>query len=231
MALQQGDLKDCIDNVISIDTYRPKLMPDNIVVCFKILDSECGIDLRYFIDKGSFETLDTEVSLYPSDDNRYNLFVEFDRTYKFPEQLLKLIKYIEKLANQQEWKFTSYLYDVEPIELTVENIKKFVRLTKLTDSHVDTYIMLTTFFKGYLKDIHKNVITLKTYNDDLTLKYIGETDDNLLEKFVIDNKIDLLQQEKIDVPFLSDLYHILNLGEYLVIRRTDTDKTLMFKQL
>ena len=45
MALQQGDLKDCIDNVISIDTYRPKLMPDNIVVCFKILDSECGIDL------------------------------------------------------------------------------------------------------------------------------------------------------------------------------------------
>lgn len=231
MALQQGDLRDCIDNVISIDTYRPKLMPDNIVVCFKILDSECGIDLRYFIDKGNFETLDTEVSLYPSEDNKYSLFVEFDRTYKFPEQLLKLIKYIEKLANQQEWKFTSYLYDIEPVALTFENIKKFVRLTKLTDSHVDTYIMLTTFFKGYLKDIHKNIINIKTYNGDITLKYIGETDDTKLESFVEDQKIDLLSQEKVEVPFLSDLYHILNLGEYLVIRRTDTDKILMFKQL
>lgn len=231
MALQQGDLKDCIDNVISIDTYRPKLMPDNIVVCFKILDSECGIDLRYFIDKGSFDVIDTEVSLYPSDDSKYNLFVEFERSYKFPEQLLKLIKYIEKLANHQEWKFTSYLYDIEPIDLTIQNIKKYVRLTKLTDSHVDTYIMLTTFFKGYLKDIHKNVIQLKTYNGDITLKYIGETDNNLLEKFVTENKINLLAQEKIEVPFLSDLYYILNLGEYLVIRRTDTDKILMFKQL
>lgn len=231
MALQQGDLKDCIDNVISIDVYKPKLMPDNIVVCFKILDSECGIDLRYFIDKGSFDTVDTEVSLYPSDDNRYSLFVEFERNDKFPEHLLKLIKYIEKLANQQEWKFTSYLYDIEPVELNAENIKKFVRLTKLTDSQVDTYIMLTTFFKGYLTDIHANTIKLKTYDGDLNLKYIGETNDDLLERFVVENDIDVLQQEKIEVPFLSDLYHILNLGEYLVIRRTDTDKTLMFKQL
>ena len=231
MALQQGDLKDCIDNVISIDTYRPKLMPDNIVVCFKILDSECGIDLRYFIDKGSFDTVDTEVSLYPSADNRYNLFVEFERGPDFPNQLLKLIKYVEKLANQQKWKFTSYLYDIEPVELTVESIKKFVRLTKLTDSHVDTYIMLTTFFKGYLTDIKGNIVKLKTYNGEITLKYIGETNDDLLERFVDEKKIDLLAQEKIEVPFLSDLYHFLNLGEYLVIRRTDTDKTLMFKQL
>lgn len=231
MALQQGDLKDCIDNVISIDIYRPKLMPDNIVVCFKVLDSECGIDLRYFIDKGSFNTVDTEVSLYPSNDNRYNLFVEFERGPEFPEQLLKLVKYIEKLANQQEWKFISYLYDIQPVELTVENIKKFVRLTKLTDSHVDTYIMLTTFFKGYLTDIKGNIVKLKTYNGEITLKYIGETNDDLLERFVDEKKIDLLAQEKIEVPFLSDLYHFLNLGEYLVIRRTDTDKTLMFKQL
>lgn len=231
MALQQGDLKDCIDNVLSIDIYRPKLMPDNIVVCFKILDSECGIDLRYFIDKGSFDTVDTEVSLYPSEDNRYNLFVEFERGPKFPEQLLKLVKYIEKLANQQEWKFISYLYDIQPVELTVENLKKFVRLTKLTDSHVDTYIMLTTFFKGYLKDIHSNIVTIKTYDRDITLKYIGETNDTLLERFVKEYNIDVLDQEKIEVPFLSDLYHILNLGEYLVIRRTDTDKTLMFKQI
>ena len=116
-------------------------------------------------------------------------------------------------------------------ELTVENIKKFVRLTKLTDSHVDTYIMLTTFFKGYLTDIKGNIVKLKTYNGEITLKYIGETNDDLLERFVDEKKIDLLAQEKIEVPFLSDLYHFLNLGEYLVIRRTDTDKTLMFKQL
>lgn len=231
MALQQGDLRDCIDNQIIIDTYRPKLLPDNIVVCFKILDSECGIDLRYFIDKGSFNTVDTEVSLYPSDDGKYCLFVEFERDFHFPEYLLKLIKYIEKLANQQDWKFTSYLYDIEPVELTQENIKKYVRLTKLTDSHVDTYIMLTTFFKGYLTDIKANVVKLKTYNGEITLKYIGETNDELLERFVSEKHIDLLVQEKIEVPFLSDLYHFLNLGEYLVVRRTDTDKTLMFQKL
>ena len=90
--------------------------------------------------------------------------------------------------------------------------------------------MLFTFFNGNI-EFEKTYIIVPCYNGKLKLKYIGQTTDELIESYVKINHIDLLAQEKYEPIFLGDQYHILNFGEYLVIKNQDTDLILMFKQL
>lgn len=113
MSLKNGDLKGVITPYISIDEFEPKsgTTQEVIVVGFYAADEEPGKDLNTFIQRGSFDVLDTEVSPNPDEEGRYVVFVEFDRNKMFPESFLKFIKDIENLTDKQEWQVKPYLAD------------------------------------------------------------------------------------------------------------------------
>lgn len=228
-SLNRGDLDGILLDTVSIDQYKAKLDSDNIVVAFTLKMLEAAQDVRAFADRGDFGILDSEVILTADLSNNYQVLFEFNRDKTFLHYILKLCKYLCQLSNLKKFKFVSYL-TTNYITLNKTNILKTVRLVKTDKEELVTKKMLFTFFNGNI-EFEKTYIIVPCYNGKLKLKYIGQTTDELIESYVKINHIDLLAQEKYEPIFLGDQYHILNFGEYLVIKNQDTDLILMFKQL
>lgn len=128
--LREGDLKWLVSNYVSVDQYTSKLDDDNITVAFFINERDAAIDLRNFIEKVFYiEIRDIEVSDTMTNDNKYILFVEFERNINFPKILLDMIEAVNHVTGNTEWKFKTFGMD-DKADLTVDNIRKHVRLTK-----------------------------------------------------------------------------------------------------
>lgn len=113
MSLKNGDLTGVIEPYISIDEFEPKSGTNQevIVVGFYATDEAPAKDLNTFIQRGSFDVLDTEVSPNPDEEGRYVIFVEMDRNNLFPETFFKFVDDIENLTGPQEWQVKPYLAD------------------------------------------------------------------------------------------------------------------------
>ena len=63
--LRENDLDDLVLSTITIDDFEPKSGSEDevVVVTFRAKDDEPANDLASFIEKGSHDILDTEVSL------------------------------------------------------------------------------------------------------------------------------------------------------------------------
>ena len=132
--LRVGDLKYCVSNFISVDEYVSKIDDDNITVAFFCNDRDIADELKDFIEKAFFtEIKDIEIADTITEDNKYILFVEFERKISFPKILLNILKDISFLTNEKKWSFTS-LNHHQQVPCNEENIKKYVRLTKLKDT-------------------------------------------------------------------------------------------------
>lgn len=132
--LRQNDLKYCVSNFISIDEYVSKIDDDNITVAFFCNDDEVAAELKDFIEKAFFtEIKDIEVADTITEDNKYILFVELERKTFFPKIILSILKDISFLTGDKKWSFTT-LNRHEQMLCTEENIKKYVRLTKLRNA-------------------------------------------------------------------------------------------------
>ena len=84
--LREKDLQWMVSNYVSIDQYTSKLDDDNITVAFFINERDAAEDLRDFIEKVYYiEIRDIEISNSLTDDNKYILFVEFERNINFPK--------------------------------------------------------------------------------------------------------------------------------------------------
>jgi len=128
--LRENDLQWMVSNYISIDQYTAKLDDDNITIAFFINDRDAANDLRDFIEKVYYiEIRDIEISDSLTEDNKYILFVEFERNINFPKILLDMIKTITYVTGNKDWKFKTFgMSDKQ--DLTLENIKANIRLTK-----------------------------------------------------------------------------------------------------
>ena len=128
--LRQNDLKYLVSNYISVDQYTAKLDDDNITVAFFCNEKEVAEDLRDFIEKIYYlEIRDIEISDSLTDDNKFILFVEFERNINFPKILMDMIDSVNKVSGNKDWKFKTFgMNDKE--DLSVETLKANVRLTK-----------------------------------------------------------------------------------------------------
>ena len=108
--LRPGDLEHLILPTISVDEFEPKSgQPDNVVVVgFYAEDQEPANDLASFIERGSHDILDTEVSPAPDEDGRYLIFVEMNRDKSMFDTTMKILEDINKLVNVNEWNFGFY---------------------------------------------------------------------------------------------------------------------------
>lgn len=132
--LREHDLKYCVSNFISVDEYVSKIDDDNITIAFFCNDNEIVSELKDFIEKAFFiEIKDIEIADTITEDNKYILFVELERSIYFPKLLLNMLKSISFLTDDNKWSFTTLKHHHQ-MPCNEENIKKFVRLTKLRNT-------------------------------------------------------------------------------------------------
>ena len=132
--LRQNDLKYCVSDFISVDEYVSKIDDDNITIAFFCNDDEVAAELKDFVEKAFFtEIKDIEIADTITEDNKYILFVELERKTFFPKILFNILKDISFLTDNKKWFFTT-LNHHEQMPCTEENIKKYVRLTKLRNA-------------------------------------------------------------------------------------------------
>ena len=110
MSLKHGDLRGTIEPKISIDEFKPKAGNDNnvIVVAFYLKEKDPADDLNTFIQRGSIDTLDVEVSPNTDELGRYLVFVEMSRNSTFVEKFTALVKDIENVSGKQDWYVVTY---------------------------------------------------------------------------------------------------------------------------
>lgn len=135
--LRPNDLKYLVSNYISVDQYTSKLDDDNITVAFFCNEKEVAEDLRDYIEKIYYiEIRDIEISDSLTEDNKYILFVEFERNITFPKLLMDMIDSINNVTGNSNWKFKTFGMN-DKADLSLNNLNEFVRLTKLRNA-IDT---------------------------------------------------------------------------------------------
>jgi hypothetical protein len=128
--LRMGDLKLLVDTFISVDQYTSKLDADNITVAFFCNEKPVAEDLLDFIEKTYYvEIRDIELADTITKDNKFIVFVEFERNGQFPLLLCDMLESLSFLVNRTDWTFKTFGNDKE-MPVSVDELKKSVRLTK-----------------------------------------------------------------------------------------------------
>jgi hypothetical protein len=105
--LRENDLIDLISPLVSIDDFEPKSgkPEDVVVVTLRASDDEPADDLASFIEKGTHDVLDTEVSPSMDEDGNYLVFIEIKRDENLMSTVRDILKDIDKLVGIDTWQF------------------------------------------------------------------------------------------------------------------------------
>lgn len=105
--LQAGDLKDLVSPIIEIDTFKPRIDEQNIVIAFSVIEENPAYDLSRFLEFSSNDILDTEVSSYPNERGRYWVFTEVSPT-NLEKKVFKMLKAVRYLTCIDAWTYKAY---------------------------------------------------------------------------------------------------------------------------
>jgi len=130
--LELGDLNRLVHNELHIDEYKSKMGDDAdvCVVSFKVTGKEPSADLVSFIEKGYDYVLDADVSSGEKEGGDYLVFVEFERTSKLPEQIIRVMEDLINLTEQElsDWR-VRYYKSTEDHDLTEETLEQIIPLS------------------------------------------------------------------------------------------------------
>lgn len=131
-SLEVGDLKGAISLTVHVDEFKSKMGEDRdiIVFSFKVIDKAPAEDLVNYIEKGYDWVLDADQSSGAMSNGDYVVFVEVQRSRKFPKQLVELLEDMTNLTESsvEDWKFMYHKGDTyHPV--TIENLIEYVPLS------------------------------------------------------------------------------------------------------
>lgn len=198
MSLQHNDLKDLVDNIIEIDSYKSKMGADKdiVTIAFSTKTKESAADLSSFVERGYTFVLDADATSGEQADGTYKVFVEIDRDKNIGEQIMELANGIQNLTGMNDIKFR-YHKEFRSKPLTLEDLEDAVPLESdlydvdqkgMTES-VDNY---RNFFNRSMLDkvtMWSDRLTIKkTWAEPLAFKFIDfgptlETLNNISESF------------------------------------------------
>ena len=166
MGLQRNDLKDLLDTIVEIDSYKSKMGEDAdiVTVAFSVLGEEPAKDLENFVEKGYPFVLDADVTSGEQPDGYYKVFVEMERNKKVPGHIIEIIDGVSKLADVQDLRFR-YHKNFKGKDLTLANLEETVPLD--STGYTDT-------IKGVQMENYKNFFS-NSYAESIEIK------DNVLE--------------------------------------------------
>lgn len=214
MALRANDLKGTVSDLISIDEYKPKTGTDAeiIVVAFYAIDEAPAKDVDSFLERSYIDIVDVEVSPNPNEDGFYIIFIEMYRNDTFPDQLLKLVKEMDRITGGMEWKISPYLadntYDIQDDEwkqYVIYDKDAYLTKTEYKSKKKEsiTKESIYEYFKNsQLKnlDITDNICTLEGFRDTVVLEMTDLCDgDSLHEKHNFKDKAIILENIDRDV--------------------------------
>ena len=77
MGLRSGDLKDMVDHIFEIDSFKSKMGEDKdiVTVSFSVRDPNAAEDLKNFVEKGYSFVLDADNTPGEQADGTYKVFV------------------------------------------------------------------------------------------------------------------------------------------------------------
>jgi hypothetical protein len=237
MGLRIGDLKDCVDHIFEVDSFKSKMGDDKDIVTlsFSVNEQNAADDLMNFIEKGYEFVLDADVTSGEQSDGTYKVFVELERNRHISDSILEIADGIGKLADIDKFKvryyknFKSKTLDKETLESNIPQDPRTYEQT-VNESNLDNY--KNFFNNSYLEsiDMRNDQLRLKkAYAEPLVFEFkdFGEREEVL-------NRLD----EKINVnEFAEVIYLCKYVGDYNITKYGDklmfenSDNALVLKRL
>jgi len=112
--LVYGEMKGLVDNIVSIDQYKPKIGKnrDTVVLAISVTYEQPATDLASFIETSPIELLDVDVSPVPITDGKYKVFIEFERNEKLYSLIAEVLSHIDRITSKDgNWQFIGYKLD------------------------------------------------------------------------------------------------------------------------
>ena len=234
--LKEGDLENLVLPLVSIDEFESKLDDDSIVVGFYVQDKDPANDLNRFIQKGSIDLLDTDVSPAPNEDGYFMVFVEMLRDHEFPHRLIDILETLHGLTEVKDWNMSIYGGEEEE-PLTLDALESKVRLISMEDALQES---IRDFFQESVLD------ELYWADGQLTFERRGlretyalvdlDTFDNLSANNSIMNEAVRLDEESQGIrrtleTLLGDHWLVEHLGGYVVLSRFNEAKMALLRIL
>ena len=224
--LRADDLKEMVDTVFEVDSFRSKMGEDQdvCVISFKVSDRSPAKDLMEFIEKGYAFVLDADVSSGEDNRGEYSVFVEIARTQKLAEQIKELTYGVKKLTGIEDLRF-KYYKESQVQEATEENLKK--KIPDSSSAYQGLMDRMRTesvrdFFSKTLMDnltLDNDIITIhKPFNKKIQLQIVKEgTTESILEGIGDGYTVD--ENATSEMFWLTKVlgdYHINKIGENFV---------------
>lgn len=218
--LRSDDLKEMIESIFEVDTYRSKMGEDRDVCVLSFTAKERGParDMMEFVEKGYSFVLDADISAGENENGEYTVFVELSRSPQLAEQIKDLTYGIKKLTGINEWKF-KYHKRNEVLEADTNTLSSVIPSTPIHYDellHTEKVESVKRFFNKTLMDdlsIKDNVITIhKPFGQKIQLEWLSEDDPQV----VIEGTASL------DTDAMSEIFWLTKvLGDYNINKYKD----------
>lgn len=168
--LRAGDLEYLVKPVFEIDSFKSKIGNDEdiVVLSFTVEDQEPAKDLESFIEMGYDFILDADVSPGELDDGKFRVYVEMERTRRAPEQIMEIIRGVQKVAALDDIRFR-YFKSFKSEEATLDNLTVAIPVTKAGYHSVTDEKRLDNFHEFFSRSSADDINVL---DESITFKKI-----------------------------------------------------------
>ena len=130
-SLRANDLINMVKKVFEVDSFKSKIGDDEdiVVLSFTVDEEDPAKDLENFIEMGYSFVLDADVTPGETDDGVYKVFVELERGRHVAEQIMEILKGVEKITGITDFRFR-YFKSFKSLEATEENLAATIPMDK-----------------------------------------------------------------------------------------------------
>ena len=239
MSLQPNDLKDFVNHIFTIDSYKSKMGQDKeiAVLAFEVNEQNPAKDLVNFIEKGYPFVLDADISTGENKKGKHDVFVEIERNRHLPKNISDILEEVSKLTGIEEWKYR-YYKNIESKPYTIEDAENDIPLDGNSyESMINEYNQseLDRFFNRGVTEQHyvkENVIEFGRHaSGKIRMEIVEEgSTEELLTKYA--GAVSLDETSMSEVLFLTKFmgnYNIQKIGENLFF--TNGNRTKVMKRI
>jgi hypothetical protein len=223
-SLHSKDLRDLVKKVFEIDSYKSKVGNDEdiCVLSFTVDQQDPAKDLENFFEMGYSFILDADCTSGETDDGKYIVFVEIERSRHLGEQIFELIEGVKKVTGLEDMRFR-YFKSFKSEPATEE------KLSAVVPKNRDEYNIATKeqplnnfsnfFSKSYadsLNVVNENITFKRAFSGPVTFEILNSGTRQEVYA-AVQGPIMLESKDMAEVMFLSKV-----IGNYNITKIKDT---------
>jgi len=225
-SLHAKDLRDLVKKVFEIDSYKSKVGDDKdvCVLSFTVDQADPAQDLENFFEMGYSFILDADRTAGETDDGKYIVFVEIERTRHIAEQIFELIEGVKKVTGLDDMRFR-YFKNFKSESATLENLKAAIPKDKnayMAATEEQPLNNFSNFFsKSYADSINvmeDNISFKRPFSGTVTFKILNSNSKQEIYESV-KGPIMLESKDMAEVMFLTKVignYNITKIGKTFI---------------